>query len=98
MVARAADAWFTEQMPQFAYRPEDEPLAESLVDEAIERFRHVIPAAELQEIRDYLVVSLLGTEEGRERLHRAREYKEKPQSEEQDLLRIKAELKRRGLA
>ncbi len=84
-------------MPEFAYRPEDEPLAESLVDEAIERFRHLIPAAELQEIRDYLVVSLLGTEEGRERLHRAREYKGKPQSDEQDISQLQTELKRRGL-
>jgi hypothetical protein len=50
------------------YTEEDEKLAESLVDEAMTRFRPLLTEEQQDEIREYLVDMLLATKSGRRKL------------------------------
>ncbi|NUP12084.1 MAG: hypothetical protein HOW73_39060 [Polyangiaceae bacterium] len=44
--------------------PQEEELAKSIVDEALEGYEHVVPAGELEILRAFFEAELVGTEEG----------------------------------
>jgi hypothetical protein len=63
---------------------EDHQLANDLVARAVERFRHLVPGEDLEDLHDLLAILLLGTIEGRRMLSRARPVSGRGRSDEID--------------
>jgi hypothetical protein len=50
------------------YTDEEERLAEQLVDEAMIKYRHTLSAHDFEETREFFIVKLLSTDEGKAKL------------------------------
>lgn len=72
-------------MSGLPYSEEDEQLAELIVDKAMEKYRKLVPAAVVADMRDFLVDEMLATEEGRRKMRAftAHDAALKPSGEEE---------------